>query len=297
MAVIALCAAQGSPGVTTTALGLAFAWPHDVLVVDADPTGSSAVMAGWLRGRAPQSSGLIDLAFTTGPLREAVDSHTMPLDSAGRVEFLPGPQSPAQALACRDLWAPLRAALADQGTRGRDVIVDAGQLGLPGSPRPLLDGADLTLLVTRTHLPAVAGARAWAETVVREQPWRNPGLLLVGPGNPYGARNMSQVLGLPVIATVAHDPATAAVYHRGEQPPRYLGWRWPRRRFETSALVRSLRAASTAISTHLNQAPSRAPIARTPVTGAPSSRPATTASPGTNQASTSQPGTSQEVTS
>jgi hypothetical protein len=262
MAVIALCAAQGSPGVTTTAVGLAFAWPRDVLVVDADPTGSSAVMAGWLRGRVPQTSGLIDLAFTTGSLPKVIDSHTMPLDAAGRVAFLPGPQSPAQALACRDLWSPLRAALADQEGRGRDVIIDAGQLGLPGSPHPLLDGADLTLLVTRTHLPAVAGARAWAETVVREQPWRNPGLLLVGPGSPYSARSMSRVLGLPVIATVAHDPATAVVYHRGEQPPRYPGWKWPRRRFETSALVRSLRAAATAIGTHLN----RAPALKTPAT-------------------------------
>lgn len=256
MAVIALCSAQGSPGVTTTALGLAFAWPRDVLVVDADPTGSSAVMAGWLRGRVPQSAGLIDLAFTTGSLPDMLDAHTMPLDSAGKVQFLPGPQSHDQALACRDLWSPLREALADQGTRGRDVLVDAGQLGIPGSPEPLLDGADLTLLVTRTHLPAVAGARAWAETVVREQPWRNPGLLLVGPGRPYGAQNMSRVLGLPVIATVTDDPATAVVYHRGEQPPRYPGWKWPRRQFETSALVRSLRAATTAISTHLNRAPS-----------------------------------------
>lgn len=263
MAVIALCSAQGSPGVTTTALGLAFAWPRHVLVMDADPTGSSAVMAGWLRGRVAQTAGLIDLAFTTGSLLDMIEAQTMALDGVGRVGFLPGPQSNAQALACRDLWSPLRAALADQDTRGRDVIIDAGQLGIPGSPQPLLDGADLTLLVTRTHLPAVAGARAWAETVRREAPWRNPGLLLVGPGQPYTARNMGKVLGLPVIATVADDPATAAVYHRGEQPPRYSGWRWPRRRFETSHLVRSLRSAATAISTHLNRAPATTSSATT----------------------------------
>jgi hypothetical protein len=255
MAVIALCSAQGSPGVTTTALGLAFAWRRDVLVVDADPTGSSAVMAGWLRGRIPQNTGLIDLAFTTGSLTEMIRANTMALDSSGRVEFLPGPQSNAQALACRDLWSPLRAALAEQEDRERDVIVDAGQLGVPGSPQSLLDDADLTLLVTRTHLPAVAGARAWAEVIRREEPWRNPGLLLVGPGQPYTARNIAKVLGLPVIATVADDPATAAVYHRGEQPPRYQRWLRPRRRFETSALVRSLHAAATAITTHLGRAP------------------------------------------
>ena len=42
MAVIALTSASGSPGVTTTALGLALLWPRPVLLVEADPTGGSA---------------------------------------------------------------------------------------------------------------------------------------------------------------------------------------------------------------------------------------------------------------
>ena len=44
MAVIALASASGSPGVTTTALGLALLWPRPVLLVEADPTGGSGAV-------------------------------------------------------------------------------------------------------------------------------------------------------------------------------------------------------------------------------------------------------------
>ena len=50
MALIVLASAWGSPGVTTTALGLTFNWPRPVLLVEADPTGASGVFAGYFRG-------------------------------------------------------------------------------------------------------------------------------------------------------------------------------------------------------------------------------------------------------
>jgi Mrp family chromosome partitioning ATPase len=46
MSVIVLTSASGSPGVSTTAVGLALSWPGPVLLVEADPTGGSAVLAG-----------------------------------------------------------------------------------------------------------------------------------------------------------------------------------------------------------------------------------------------------------
>ena len=46
MAVVALTSASGSPGVTTTAVGLALTWPRPVLLIEADPTGGSGVLAG-----------------------------------------------------------------------------------------------------------------------------------------------------------------------------------------------------------------------------------------------------------
>ena len=108
----------------------------------------------------------------------------------------------------------------DLDANGQDVIVDAGRLGLAGSPTPLLDAADVTLLVTRATLPSISAARSWAETV--RQPatgWRHPGLLLIGEGQPYRATEVAKVLGMPVVADLPDDPAAAAVYHRGAAPP------------------------------------------------------------------------------
>ena len=50
--VVALASASGSPGVTTTALGMALLWPRPVLLVEADPTGGSGLLAGYFRGHA-----------------------------------------------------------------------------------------------------------------------------------------------------------------------------------------------------------------------------------------------------
>ena len=63
MALIVLTSASGSPGVTTTALALALTWRRPALLVEADPTGGSAVLAGYFRGRAAPTDSLIDLAF------------------------------------------------------------------------------------------------------------------------------------------------------------------------------------------------------------------------------------------
>ena len=63
MAVIVLVSAAGSPGVTTSALALALGWPRPVVVVEADPTGGSAVLAGYFRGATAPAGGLLDLVW------------------------------------------------------------------------------------------------------------------------------------------------------------------------------------------------------------------------------------------
>jgi hypothetical protein len=219
MTVIALCSASGSPGVTTTAVALALNWPRPVLLVEADPTGGSGVLAGFLRGTREYDAGLIELALSPLGVAEALRDVVRPL--APNVSFVAGVRSHAQAGALGDVWEPLAAALADLDANGQDVIVDAGRLGLSWSPTPLLNEADLTLLLVRTTLPALAAARSWAH--VGRQPstgWRHPGLLLIGEGQPYGAAEVSTVVGLPVVADLPDDPDAAAVYHRGAPPPR-----------------------------------------------------------------------------
>jgi hypothetical protein len=238
MAVIALACAAGSPGVTTTAVGLAFSWPRPVLLVEADPTGSSGILAGFFRGTRQYDGGLIELALAPVAVADALPEVTRPIEGSS-VSFIAGTRSHVQVAGLRELWAPLSQALADLDSTGQDVIVDAGRLGLAGSPEPLLNAADLALLVTRTSLPALAGARSWAETVRRpDSGWRQAGALLVGEGQPYRAGEVSKVLGLPVVASLPDDPAAAAVYHRGAALPR---------RFESGAYARGLLAAGESI--------------------------------------------------
>ncbi|HXH78408.1 hypothetical protein [Nocardioides sp.] len=241
MAVIALTSASGSPGVTTTCVGFALSWPRPVLLVEADPTGASGVLAGYFRGTREYNVGLIELALSPAAPADALRDVVRPLNGSD-AWFIAGTRSPAQSGALTRLWAPLAEALADLDESGQDVIVDAGRLGLAGSPEPLLAAADLTLLVSRSTLPALAAARAWASVVRRDSAWRQTGVLLIGDGQPYGHGEVGKVLDLPVIASVAEAPEAAAVFHRGAPAPR---------NFESGPLVRSLRAATASVQAYV----------------------------------------------
>lgn len=237
MAVIALASASGSPGVTTTAVALALGWTRPVLLVEADPTGGSGIHAGFLRGTSEYDGGLIELALSSLGVDDALRDVVRPL--APNVSFVSGLRSHTQIGALRDIWEPLALALSDLESSGQDVIIDAGRLGLDGSPRPLLEAADLTVLITRTDLPSLSAARSWTEVL------RHPGaglsrvgLLLGGKGHPYRASDVTKVLGLPVVSDLPDDPQAAAVYHRGSAPPR---------RFETGPYVCAVAAAGSSL--------------------------------------------------
>jgi hypothetical protein len=238
MAVIALASAAGSPGVTTTALGMALLWPRPVLLVEADPTGGSGLLAGYFRGSREYVGGLIELALTSRSLHDGLAEVSQRIEATS-VSFVAGTRSHTQAPALRDLWQPLAQELSDLESTGQDVLVDAGRLGLVGSPEPLLANADLSLIVTRTTLPALSAVRSWADSVQRgSYDWQQPGVLVVGEGQPYRSREIAQVLALPVVATLADDPESASVFSRGAAPPK---------RFETGPLTRSLKAAIASV--------------------------------------------------
>lgn len=244
MALIVLTSANGSPGVTTSALGLALAWPRPTVLVDADPTGSLAIPAGYFRGgQLPTDLTLVDLAMShrQGTLAEDLPGMLMPVPDS-QVQFLCGPRRHNQARSLDNLWEPLGGALKALERNGQDVIVDAGRLGLEGSPLKLIAAADLALLTTRSTLPALVAAASWSQTL-REAFGRtgaesNLGALLVGQGMPYGAKEAGKTLQLPVVSTLAWDQPSAEVLSLGAKAPR---------RFDHSNLSRSLRATVQAI--------------------------------------------------
>lgn len=247
MTVVVLVSAAGSPGVTTSAVGLALTWPRPVVLVEADPTGGSAVLAGYFRGSTAPAGGLLDLVWADreGRLGEALAPLLM-LVPGSTVRFLPGVRSHGQGCSLGGLWPPLSAVLHGLEALGQDVIVDAGRLGLEGWPEPLVAAADVTLLTVRSDLVSLAAARSWADTLRGSAEVAGSvaglGLLLVGQGRPYQAREILAVLQLPVTATLAWDEQAAAVFARGAAPPR---------RFDRSPLTRSLRVARTAVETQV----------------------------------------------
>lgn len=259
MALIVLTSAQGSPGVSTTALGLAMSWPRPSVLLDADPTGASPVWAGYFRGEhVADPASVLDLALAQreGQLDAALKHATFPIPNTD-VAYLPGVRSHVQAPGLAALWAPLARSLAAMEASGRDAIVDAGRLGLVGAPTALIGAADLLLVLTRTTLPALVGARSWVGALNEQAQTASsvaPHLVLVGPGQPYSQREVTSVLGAPVLGTLAWDPASAEVLSLGAPAPR---------RRTSTALARSLQTLATAAQAAAIQARQRGALATT----------------------------------
>ncbi len=267
MAVLALTSAKGAPGVSTAALAMTLVWPRAALLAECDPAGGSSVLAGYLRGTVDHSRGLLPLALAQRheALEQALWPQTVPLTGdphaasvaagAGDRWLLPGLSDAAQAPSTAALWGPLGSLLASLERAGTDVIVDAGRLGTAHAPTVLLRQADLVLLVMGTNLTAVAAAKARLN-LLREDlsvtgtagrldgHLSSLGLLLVGEGRPYSAKEISAACGVPVVASLAWDPASAEVLAAGATPGR---------RFDSSPLVRSTRAAISASSELIRQ--------------------------------------------
>ena len=240
MATVALVSAKGAPGVTTAALALTLTWPSHVLLAECDPAAGNAVLAGYGQNLTDVSQGLIGLALAErhGQWGEAmVWAQTMQL-SEGK-HLLPGLAENAQAASINPLWSRLATTFISLERGGVDVVIDAGRLGAVHAPLPLLRQADVVLLVTRSNLPAISAARAHLNTLRTDLTERGTGLdglglLLIGEGQPYSAREIAASLQTPVLASLAWDPLAADVYAYGASP---------HRRHENSALMRSVRAS------------------------------------------------------
>lgn len=213
MAVVVLCSATGSPGVTTTALGLALAWPTPTLLVDADRSGGQAILAGYLGGADPQGRGLVALVSAHRERRETDTlAHCLPLETTGERALLPGFQNPSAAAVFEPVWPDLGHVLARISATERDVIVDAGRIGT-GLPRALLELADVVLVVARSSLRSLAALRAQLPFLADAH---HTGLLVVGPGRPYPDQDIAALLGAEIWADLPWDPRTAGHFSDGD---------------------------------------------------------------------------------
>lgn len=262
MPMITLTSANGAPGVTTTALALAVSWPRPVFLLEADPSGGSALLAGFWRGTRDRA-GVVELvkAHRAGLLAQTLLRTAMPIEGS-QASVIVGARSHEQAAGLARLWEPLTGVVRDLAARDQDVIVDAGRLGMGSSPTPLIDQADMTLLVARSGLPAIAGARSWARALAEGTlPGHEVRVLLVGDGRPYKAAEIGQALGVAVIGSIVWDPERAAVFSDGAARPAPQGVRRlvggpdaAETAFASSGYQRSVQSAGEAIRAALNHA-------------------------------------------
>ncbi|MDQ3733474.1 MAG: hypothetical protein M3400_05650 [Actinomycetota bacterium] len=214
---IALCSAKGSPGVTTSALALAWGWPRRMVLAECDPAGGD-ILAGYGQGQARLGSqGLTDLmvAARNGSAELELWTHLVSLDPQRKSFVLPGLSEPRSAGVID--WPRLVSLLVGSGA---DILADCGRLRAENVPRPVLWAADLVLLVCRARLRSVRAAQTAAVDLASELASRGTGadalgVVLVDPGTPFTVSEVEQALRLPVVATLPGDERSAAVFSDG----------------------------------------------------------------------------------
>jgi cellulose biosynthesis protein BcsQ len=177
MALIAVAADKGAPGVTTTALALAAVWPRPVLLAECDPAGGDLVyrLPTGDGGRLDPRRGLLSLAVAArrGLQPQQTWEHVQKLH--GGLDVLTGVTNADQGAGLNLLWGPVGRVLAANAQA--DVIADCGRLGVDGPLYDLLAEAQLIVLVTRASLGEVVRLRDRAAAVAAGLRKRNrPGL-------------------------------------------------------------------------------------------------------------------------
>jgi hypothetical protein len=254
MSMLLLTSTGGSPGVTTLAVGLALSWPRPVLLADCDPGAHQAILAGYLGGRSAGGKGLLRVAEAhrdRRPLREVILDQTLPLSVQvdSRRLFLPGFARPSSATHFGPVWEDLAEAFDRLDDVDIDVIIDAGRMGPIGPPAALLERSTVTGIVLNSSLRSIMSARVHLPTLRNHPRFSSTdrghlGLIVVGDGLPYRSSEITRALEVPVITTIAHDRQAAA--HLSDGQPRH-------RRFDSSPLIRSIRDASSQLSSRLRR--------------------------------------------
>jgi len=251
----ALVSAGGSPGVTTAAIALALAWPSPVIIAECDPSGGD-VMAGLVTGHLPAGRGLMEHAIEAGRDVQAatrgLGQLLIALDPDGTKMVLPGLTDARQAAGLATAWPAVAATFRAQDA---DVIADCGRLDA-GSSQPLavISASRMTAIVLRPTLRQVWSARPRIEMLAQLFGTNFRLALLVTGRGTHSAREVSRALGIPVVAVLADDARSAALLSDGVGNADNLN---------SGALLRSARAAGTALRGHEAVASPQISAART----------------------------------
>jgi hypothetical protein len=197
---IVFTAASGAPGVTTTALTLATAWPRDRLLLEADAKGGDLRLRFGLH-REPSMATLA--ATGLGRLGAGdLSGHSQELRDGTKV--IVGPSSPAEAEAALRAIVP---SLPVDG--GPDLLVDCGRYGTGEGVRSLVRSASLVLVVIgqgrlAPHEAACAIEHA-GHLVERLRPHAQDVAAVVVGREPYSQDEIARSIAAEVLSVLPRD--------------------------------------------------------------------------------------------
>lgn len=209
MTLYAFGSTHGSPGVTSTVVGLAAAWRdatgRPVLVLEADPDG------GVLAARFDELRADRTIADVAVEVRRTFDLEVV-LSSAQQlwsaVPAVVAPPSAEQTASALGAAAErLASGLAAVGQM--DVLVDIGRLSTRSPAMPFAIRAVTTVLLTRPTFEAVASLT----TRVGELRGRGCDVVVATIGeHPYHPQDVASAADAHVIASLPDDPRAAAAF-------------------------------------------------------------------------------------
>lgn len=214
--IVALVSAKGSPGVTTTAVGLAARWPApEAVVLEADPAGGDLAARFGAYHEPGLAAMALDARDPAAPVEPRRWAQRLPCGPPA-ILAAPGVAAAAGLAALGDRASSLLESAAREFPA---VVVDAGRWQ-PGSDADvLLAGADLVLVVARPSLDELrqVEARTAALRTVNPDVW----LVLVGGGD-WPPEEVAASLGVAVAGVLPFDRQGSAVLSGRSVPRR--GW-------------------------------------------------------------------------
>jgi hypothetical protein len=275
MALIAIAADKGSPGVTTTAVALAAVWPRPVLLAECDPAGGDLVyrLPGGDGQRLDARRGLLSLAVAArrGLQPHQVWEHVQKL--RGGLDVLTGVTSAEQGAGLEALWGSVGAVLA--ALPQADVIADCGRIGVDGPYYDFIAHAAVVVMITRATLGEVVRMRERTAAVAaavhrRGRPGARAAVVVIADHRHFTSAlaEVAQSLdqgGAPaaVLGGLADEPKSADLL-RGE---------WGGK-LDKSLLIRTARQIAAHLAGQLPAAADPGPAPDAVSTGRPPDRPA-----------------------